>query len=63
MDAITTGLLLKLLLANILIGFLIALLIYVLIKNDQQKAYKNLFNYLLISSSILFVGILLKLIF
>ena len=63
MDAITTGILLKLLLANILIGFLIALLIYVLIKNDQQKAYKNLFNYLLISSSILFVGILLKLIF
>ena len=63
MDAITTGLLLKLLLANILIGFLIALLIYVMIKNDQQKAYKNLFNYLLISSSILFVGILLKLIF
>ena len=63
MDAITTGLLLKLLLANILIGFLIALLIYVMIKNDQQKAYKNLFNYLLISSSLLFVGILLKLIF
>ena len=63
MDAITTGILLKLLLANILIGFLIALLIYVLIKNDQQKAYKNLFNYLLISSSLLFVGILLKLIF
>ena len=63
MDAITTGILLKLLLANILIGFLIALLIYVMIKNDQQKAYKNLFNYLLISSSLLFVGILLKLIF